>query len=184
MLERNSYSYSQHVYKHIGYFKLQTSWSTLPEWTAYRASRITCRSLGPVSMHSTARTGRDRSICSNSMIGVSATHTWSGKTIIQFFGLHEIQLKFNHPTINMLKMDIEGFEWNLLCREIIIKPRLYQTRVLDSSTTVSPWAAIVQGSNPQCVPTEGSINLCTSCGCWVIDWWISRSTLKTYTALS
>ena len=46
-----------------------------------------------------------------------------------FFGLQEIQLKFNHPTINMLKMDIEGFEWNLLCREIIIKPRLHQARV-------------------------------------------------------
>jgi hypothetical protein len=46
-----------------------------------------------------------------------------------FFGLHDTQLKFNHPTINMLKMDIEGFEWNLLCREIIIKPRLHQARV-------------------------------------------------------
>jgi len=36
-----------------------------------------------------------------------------------------------------MDITLEGFEWNLLYSEIIIKPRLYQARVLDSSMMVS-----------------------------------------------
>ena len=89
-----------------------------------------------------------------------------------FFGLHDIQLKFNHPTINMLKMDIEGFEWNLLYSEIINQTKVISSQsagfVHDGKHSPSTHSKLLEtslpeqllfelhteGSNPQCVPTE------------------------------
>jgi len=36
-----------------------------------------------------------------------------------FFHLQEIMDKLNHTVVNILKFDIEGFEWNLFYTEIL-----------------------------------------------------------------
>jgi len=87
-----------------------------------------------------------------------------------FFSLSEIQQKLNHSKIHMLKMDIEGFEWNLLYSEIISQSKVstsgsshYVRDSRYSSTSTSEDTGLpdqllfelhTEGSNPECVPSE------------------------------
>ena len=64
-----------------------------------------------------------------------------------FYQLSEIKKKMNHPHIDMLKLDIEGFEWDIFESEFINGRK-------DDLPTQLLFELHTQGSNPLAVPTN------------------------------
>jgi hypothetical protein len=62
-----------------------------------------------------------------------------------FYSLTKIKKKLNHKKIDLLKMDIEGFEWNIIQTEII------NNNNTDDLPVQLLFELHTDGANPECV---------------------------------